>query len=198
MSHAKTIVAIILMTVGFGVLAEQSGPDMNDKKTLVISYDYTSEKVLKESTAKLHRNSEFTFHGADKNVDVILLGEKGKTIIPDINESFLLFDKNFQSVRLYLQPTGHWTLLSTSKDQINKMKEKLKPIKDLSTNTFELDIDKLNDKFFENEISELISEYELEHYKIFFIIKKLNTPKEIHPRDQDYFQLLIRVENKLK
>ena len=94
MSHAKAIIAIILMTVNFGVLAEQSRPDMNDKKTLVISYDYPSEKVLKDSTTKLHRNSEFTFHGDDRDVDVILLGEKKRTIIPDINESFLLFDKN--------------------------------------------------------------------------------------------------------
>lgn len=197
MSHIRAIVAIILMAVSFGVLAQQSGPDMNDKKILVIKYDYPKEEVVKESTAKLHETNKYSFHGEGK-FDVVLLGERQKVTIPEMSESFLFFDKNFVSVKLHLLPTSDWSSLNNSIVQINQMKRKLQPIKEIAITTEEFDMNKLTPEYLGKELGAIISEYELEHYRILFMIKKLNTPKEIHPRDQDYYQLTIKVDNKAK
>lgn len=195
MSHAKALVAIILITFCFTAVAKLNEPNMNDKKILVIGYDYHKERVLKESTAKLHQNSETTFHGQG-DVSVEILGEKNKIVIPGISESFLLFKNNFSSVELYLLPTNRWLTLDYALKKIQEMNESLDKISPLSLKTEAFDINKLTAKHFEESIGEVIREYDLQHYKVFFIIKKLTTPKEIQPRDQDYFQLIVRVDNK--
>lgn len=194
MSHGKAIISIFLMCFSLGVLATQSEPDMNDKKTLVISHDYSADRVLKESTTKLVKNSDDAFHGKEKDVNVILLGEKQKIIIPGISETFLSFHNNLRSVTLYLLPIGHWSTLKTSIAQLKQIQIELQPLKSIAINTKEFDLSKLNEETFKDNSAEAISVYNLEHSKVVLILRKLNTPKEIHPRDQDYFQVEIAID----
>ncbi|MBS0288150.1 MAG: hypothetical protein JSR17_12700 [Proteobacteria bacterium] len=195
MHKFKKIVAILITTFCFSALANQSEPNMDSKKTLVLSYEYSPEMVLSESSIKLHKNSEYSYHGQGK-FDVVILGEKQKIVIPAMEESFLFFDKSFKEVKLYFRPTNHWLTLPKLIEKINQTKEALKPIKDLAIHSDEFDLNKLTPEHFENEESELISKYELQHYTVFFSVIKLTTPKEIHPREQDAFQLKLRVESR--
>lgn len=198
MPQLKKLLASVLMSLCFTAFANQGGAGMEAPKTLVLGYDYPSERTLKESTSKLHQNSNYTFHGNEKNVEVVLLGEKEKVIIPEINESFLHFDKNLVSASLHLLPAGHYLSLTPAIEKIKETREKLAPLKAISLNSKEFDLDKLNDEYFASRPAELLGMYELDHTKIFFVMKKLDTPKEIHPRDKDYFQLIIRIDNKNK
>ena len=146
----------------------------------------------------MHQNSKYSFHGSEKNVEVVLLGEKEKVIIPEINESFLLFDKNLVSANLHLLPPGHYLSMTPAIEKIKETREKLAPLKTISLNIEEFDLDKLNDAYFASRPAELLGLYELDHTKVFFVMKKLDTPKEIHPRDKEYFQLIIRIDNKTR
>ena len=195
MTHFKNLTAILLATFFLSASANQNGKSMNSKEILVIKYDYPKEEILKKSTAKLHQNNSFSFHGKG-NFDVKVLGEKNDIIIPNLSESFLSFDKQFMTVNLLLEPRENWSPLDSSIIKIKTLREKLKPISDIAEKNTEFDIDKLNTDFFKQENSQVLNIYDLEHYKIVFLIRKLDTPQEIHPRDKDYYQLSIRIDNK--
>jgi hypothetical protein len=53
----------------------------------------------------------------------------------------------------------------------------------------------LTDAYFEKEHGAVIKLYELEQYKIFFILKKFHVPPKIIPHEGNYFQLYFRVDN---
>lgn len=195
MARFKKLIAIILATLCVLAFANQGDPNMESNETLVISYEYPIERIVKESSTKLHQNSKYTFH-CQGNFDVVILGEKQKIVIPGMQECFIVFYKNYQTTKLYFEPTNYWLTFPKLIEHIRQIKETLSPIKKISLKTYEFDLNKLTAKHFENEEAELISQYELEHYKIFFVAKKLMTPKEIHPREHDLFQLTLRVETK--
>lgn len=65
-----------------------------------------------------------SFHG-EGNFDDLILGEKQIIIIPAMQESFLDFDNNFETVKLYFQPTNCWFTLPELIEQINQIKETL-------------------------------------------------------------------------
>ena len=197
MPHIKGFIGILIAFFCLLAVANQSESNMDSKKTLVISYAYPQEKIIKESSIKLNQTSDYLSHGKG-HFSVLLLGEKQDIMIPGIQESFLYFDNNFKSVKLYFEPTNYWLTLSKLIEHINQIKETLTPIKNQSLNSYEFDLNNLTTKHFENEQAEVISKYELVHYKVFFIAKKLNTPKEIHPREHELFQLILRIESKSK
>lgn len=189
------LAVLLLMGFGFGVFAGQSNTNMNNKKTLVLSYEFPSETVIKESTATLVKNSANSFHVKEKDVDVVLLGEKEKIVIPGIAETFLFFDKNFLTATLYVLPVTNWSTLETSIAQIKKVKFDLASLRKISKIEKEIDLNKINEEYFKDKASQTICIYELEHSKVILVLKKLDTPKEIHPRDQDYFQLAVRIDS---
>lgn len=63
-------------------------------------------------------------------------------------------------------------------------------------NNTSFDLSCLTLKYFENKKALVVNKYELEHYKVFVILKKYTVPKEIIPRDNEYFQVTMRIDKK--
>jgi hypothetical protein len=174
----------------------QGVPNMPENKTFVIKYDDTVERFLKASTAVPYQtipNCSFHLRG---NVQVTILGENKNIVIPDINESFFLFTwDQFREAKLYLAPTNYWRKLDTCIKIIDEMQGILSQMSQLAIREETFDRKLLTDAYFEKKDGAVIKLYELEHYKILFILKKFHVPPEIIPHEGNYFQLYFRISN---
>ena len=177
----------------FAAFADNGACNKNEAKTLVLKYDDSIEGFLKASTALLHRNTPAHLH-LRGDVGVTLLGEKKEIFIPEIKESFLFFFNNtFSSAEFHLSATNQWFTLETSIKQIQEMKSILSHLSQLAINEEAFDISQLTKKCLDKQQRVAINIYQLKHYKIVFILKKFNIPREIIPHEGDYFQLYFRV-----
>src|ERR1700679_2411330 len=108
MSLLKQIITIACMILCFTALAKKSPTEMNENKTVVIRYDYSLERCLKESTADLHRVTNWTLY-LEGNVNLKLLGEKDEIFIPGITTTDITFTHGeFSNVSLLMTPLDKW------------------------------------------------------------------------------------------
>lgn len=195
MSQLKWIVTIIFSTFCFAALAQKS-PIMNENKSVVIKYDFSLDKCLKESTADLHPITKWTLY-LEGDVNLELLGEKDKIVIPGITKTDITFaHEEFSTLSFLKTPLGKWYTLELSIEQIHKIREQFEKLDQLAIKKTSFDISSLTLKSFDNKESLIVNKYELEHYKIFVMLKKYPIPREITPRDNEYFQLVMRIDRK--
>ena len=189
----KTIFPILLLTVSFSIFAKNE-TKMNEK-TIVIKYDNSLKQLLQTSTAKIHINTKFSLHNIE-DVNITILGETIEIFIPGIKESFLFIsDDKFNSGIFHLSPNSKWYSFEIIKKQAIDIRPILAKIRSVALSHNGIAINNLSEEYFTNKEIIILDSYQLENYKIFFIMKKFPVPKNVIPRDHDYFQLYFRIEN---
>lgn len=158
-----------------------------------LHYEYPAHKLLKSANAYVYEKNNVVLN-FQNDLDLILLGEKHKMVIPQLSAAKFYFTEHFQSAELFVLPICQWITLDTILEQIDHRKALFENIKQHAIAVEEGELQHFTEAYFKNKEWALISKYTLEHYTITFGLKKLNSTEFPQLRAQDYFQMLITIE----